>query len=90
MSARGELVEPCGQGSDAKIQSISFDGILILIQGTEFFMSFTQFPWFLEATIEQICNFQFYHGKYLHWPDLDVDTSIDVLKNPSLYPLKYF
>ncbi len=74
---------------NAEIQNISRHGIWILVNNEEFFMPFTEFPWFLKATIEQICTVEFLHGHHLHWPLLDVDIDVDALKHPELYPLKY-
>ncbi len=75
--------------SKAEIQNISSQGIWILVNGTEFFMPFVEFPWFLKATIEQIYRIEFFHDKHLHWPALDIDIDIESLKNPASYPLKY-
>ena len=75
--------------ASAEVQNISQHGIWILVNGQEFFLSFIEFPWFLRATIEQIYNLQFFHGKHLHWPSLDVDIELEALKYPDAYPLKY-
>jgi len=61
----------------------------ILVNEHEFFIPFKEFPWFLKATIEQIYNMEFFHGKHLHWPSLDVDIDVESLKNLEAYPLKY-
>lgn len=74
---------------NVEIQNISRHGIRILAIDREFFMPFTEFPWFLEATIEQIYNVEFFHGKHLHWPALGVDIELESLVHPELYPLKY-
>jgi hypothetical protein len=73
----------------AEIQNISLHGIWILVNDEEFFMPFTEFPWFLKATIEQIYTVEFFHGHHLHWPILDIDIDTDMLRNPDKYPLKY-
>lgn len=73
----------------AEIQNISSQGIWIFVNGQEFYMPFEDFPWFLKATIEQIYNLQFFHGKHLHWPSLDIDIDLESLKYPEMYPLKY-
>jgi hypothetical protein len=74
---------------DAQIQNISNHGIWVLVGDKEYFMPFSEFPWFLKATVEQIYNLQFFHNHHLHWPDLDVDVDVESLKNPQAYPLKY-
>ena len=76
--------------SDAiEIQNISNQGIWIFVHEKEVFIPFSEFPWFLKATVQQIYNLEFFHGKHLHWPDLDVDIDLESLKSPELYPLKY-
>lgn len=72
----------------AEIQNISQHGMWVLVGEQEFFMPFVEFPWFMQATIAQIYNLQFFHGHHLHWPDLDVDIDVDALQNPHKYPLK--
>ena len=52
-------------------------------------MPFSLFPWFLNATIGQIYNFQVFHETHIHWPELDIDIDVNSIKNPTAYPLKY-
>lgn len=73
----------------AEVQNISNKGIWVLVGDEEFFMPFEEFPWFLSATIEQIYTLEFFHGKHLYWPKLDVDIEVESLKNLESYPLKY-
>ena len=73
----------------AEIQNISNHGIWVLVNDQEFFMPFTEFPWFLKATIEQIYNLEFFHNQHLHWPALDIDIDIESLKHLDSYPLTF-
>lgn len=73
----------------AEVQNISQQGIWIWVINKEFFLPFTQFPWFKKATIEQIYNLELFHGKHLHWPTLDIDIDLESLKHPEAYPLMY-
>jgi hypothetical protein len=73
----------------AEIQNISQHGIWILVHQQEFFMPFTEFPWFLKATLEQMYHLEFLHEHHLYWPDLDIDIDVDSLSHPDKYPLKY-
>lgn len=75
--------------NSAEIQAISSQGIWILANDQEFFIAYQEFPWFLRATIEQIYNLEFFHGKHLHWPALDIDIDLESLKHLEAYPLKY-
>ena len=73
--------------SVVEIQVISKFGFWIFVNDQEFFVSFDEFPWFQKATINQIYDFQFYHGRHLYWPILDIDVSLESLKYPEKYPL---
>ena len=75
--------------SVAEVQNISDHGIWVLIKDSEFFIPFSEFPWFLKATIEQIYNLEIFDKNHLYWPSLDIDIDIDSLKQLDAYPLKY-
>lgn len=62
-------------------------GLWLAIRDNEYFLDYTNFPWFRTATIEQICDLEFLHGHHLHWPQLDIDLDECQLKNPARYPL---
>ena len=75
--------------SKAEVQNISDQGVWIFVRDKEFFLPFTEFPWFLKATIEQIYNLEYSDNKHLHWPALDIDIDLDSIMNLGQYPLKY-
>ena len=74
---------------NVEVENISQHGIWIVIGDQEYFLQFNKYPWFQKATIDQIYNVEFYHGKHLHWPLLDIDIDLESLKYPDAYPLKY-
>lgn len=74
--------------SAAEIQNISEFGIWMLIDQVEYFLSFKEFPWFEQASVQQIYNFEFLFGRHLYWPDLDIDIGLEVLNSPEKFPLK--
>jgi len=51
-------------------------------------MSFQQYPYFKDQTLNSIQKVQLLHGYHLYWPDLDVDLEIDNLENPGKYKLR--
>ena len=65
------------------------NGIWLLVANVEYFLPYSEYQWFKDATISEIYNVDFLHGHHLHWPDLDVDLDIDSLKSPEKYPLKF-
>ena len=52
-------------------------------------MPYDEFPWFKDASIDQIHNVQEPHPGHLYWPDLDVDLDVKSIIDPNQYPLKY-
>lgn len=70
-----------------ELANVSEHGFWLLLEGKEFFMTFAQFPWFKQATIEQIADVQLLHGSHLYWPQLDVDLSKKIIEDPDKYKL---
>jgi hypothetical protein len=54
----------------------------------EYFLSFKDFPYFRDQTLNSIQNVQLRHGYHLSWPDPDIDLEIDNLENVEKYPLR--
>jgi Protein of unknown function (DUF2442) len=72
---------------EVEILNVSPFGIWILVQGREFLMKFEQFPWFKNATLQQIFDVEMPHSGHLYWPQLDIDLSTKSLSDPDLFPL---
>jgi hypothetical protein len=73
--------------SKAEIVNVSKDGLWMLVQGEEYFLPYRKHPWFERATVKELYNFQFLHGRLLHWPALNVDLALDSFRHPEKYPL---
>ena len=73
----------------AEVTQISPHGIWLLVNGTEYFLPYEDFPWFKKATIGEIHHVQLNRGFHLRWPDLDVDLELDSLHHLEQYPLVY-
>jgi hypothetical protein len=73
--------------SPAEVTNIDSHGIWVLICDEEYFLPYEDFSWFKSAKVEDILNVELHHGVHLHWPALDVDLSVESLKNPGKYPL---
>ncbi|HXW53706.1 MAG TPA: DUF2442 domain-containing protein [Myxococcota bacterium] len=70
-----------------EVVNLSPFGFWIYADNREFFLSFEKFPWFRQATIQQICNIVCEHKDHFHWPELDIDLDLDRIANPDRYPL---
>ena len=50
-------------------------------------MPFEKFPWFKKATIEQLTEVEWPAENHPYWPQLDVDVSVESIRNPEAFPL---
>ena len=73
--------------SDTEVTNISKHGFWLLLDGSEHFVSFEQFPWFEEAAVGAILVVERPQPHHLHWPRLDVDLTVDSIIHPERYPL---
>jgi len=73
---------------ETEVTNISNHGLWILSQGKELFLSYEQFPWFKDQTINDITKVE-HHGRgILYWPELDVDLSLEIIEHPERFPLQ--
>jgi hypothetical protein len=73
--------------SAAEVTNISKYGFWMLVGEEELLLSFEQFPWFKQATVEQITHVERPTPNHLYWPSLDVDLSVDSIRRPGDFPL---
>ncbi len=72
-----------------EITNISEHGFWILLEKKEYFLPFKEYLWFFNAKISSLINVELIHNHHLHWPELDVDLSTEILAYPERYPLSY-
>jgi hypothetical protein len=73
--------------SRVEVSNVSRHGLWLLTGDEELFVSFEHFPWFRSATIEQISRVELPTADHLHWPLLDIDLSIQSIRDPASFPL---
>jgi hypothetical protein len=76
----------CGT-SLVEVTNISPYGFWLLIAEEELFLPYTEFPWFKEAPVGKTCAVVLQHQEHLYWPALDIDLSIESIRNPDAFPL---
>ena len=79
---------PGAATSEAEVTNISKHGFWLLVDDRELFLPFAEFPWFKRAPIEAILRLDRPTAGHLHWPDLDIDLSLNSIEHPERYPLK--
>ena len=73
--------------SAIEVSLVSNQGFWLLAEDEELFLSYTDFPWFKDATIAQITNVERPSADHLYWPSLDIDLSVESVRDPSKFPL---
>jgi hypothetical protein len=72
-----------------EICNISGQGIWILVAQKEYFLPYSDFPWFKDATVAEITEVKLLHGHHLYWPSIEVDLELDCIENVEKYPLVF-
>lgn len=67
--------------------SNSYKGFWLLLGDEELFVSYEEFPWFKKATMEQISSIEWPMPDHLYWPLMDIDLSVESIRDPGKFPL---
>ncbi len=73
----------------AKVLVVTENGMLIALTTGDYFMPYTQFPWFKEAKVSEVMQVVAVGDDALRWDALDVDLEIESIIQPEKYPLIY-
>lgn len=71
-----------------EVTHVSGNGLWLLLDDEELFLPYAEFPWFKQATIEQLCQVERPTADHLYWPALDVDLSVNSVRDPTAFPLR--
>ena len=74
--------------SQIEVTNVDGQGLWLLAEGKEYFLAHEDFPWFKESKLADVLNVELYSEGHIYWPALDVDLSVEIIENPSRYPLK--
>ncbi len=75
--------------SEVEVINVDTFGIWLLVQGKEYLLPYSEYPWFRDARIGDILNVAFLHEDHLHWSALDVDLCLESLQQPEGFRLIY-
>ena len=73
--------------SAPEVTHVSKHGLWLLLGNEELLLPFKKFPWFKQATIEQIEDVEWPSPDHLYWPKVDIDLSAESIRNPESFPL---
>lgn len=72
---------------EIEVSVASNKGFWLLIENEELFVAYSEFPWFKQSTIKEITTIERPTPNHLYWPLLDVDLSINSVRDLSAFPL---
>ncbi len=75
------------QSTSASVLMINTQGIMISVQGCDYFLSYNRIPWMKDARISDVLNIRMSGRSAIEWEALGVDLEIESLKHPERYPL---
>ena len=73
--------------SAVEVTNVSQHGMWLFLGEEEFMLPFEKFPWFRQATIAQLSQVEWPSANHLYWPQLDIDLSVESIRNPDAFPL---
>ena len=73
--------------SDVEVTNISNRALSLLCRSKQMFLSYEQFPWFLNQPVKAILNVEEVSPSHFYWPDIDIDLTEEIIDHPERYPL---
>ena len=73
---------------EAEVTNVSRHCFWLLLGDEELAVPYAEFPWFRNATIEQLSDVQRPTEDHLYWPQLDIDLSVESIRKPASFPMK--
>ena len=75
------------QHTSVAVLMINAQGMMLSVQGQDYFVSYNRVPWLRDARVSSALNVRMSGSRAIEWPELDVDLEIESLKHPERYPL---
>lgn len=75
------------QNTSVSVLMINMQGIMLSVQGRDYFLSYNRVPWMKDARISDVLNVKMCGHSAIEWETLGVDLEIESLKHPERYPL---
>ena len=75
------------QNTSVSVLMINAQGIMLSVQGNDYFISYNRMPWLKDARISDVLNVRMSGRSAIEWTSLDIDLEIESLKHPERYRL---
>jgi hypothetical protein len=75
--------------SACEVTNVSRFGFWLVIDDREYFVPFTDYPGFRDATMSQIYAIERIAPDQICWPALDVDIDLKALEHSETFPLVF-
>jgi len=66
---------------------ISSHSVWLLTDQEELFMSYQDFPWFKNQPVNAIIEVEEVSQGHFYWSKIDIDLTVEMIKNPAKFPL---
>ena len=73
--------------SQVEILYLTQHGFSLVLDGEALHLRFADFPWFEGVPLEELHAVQRPAAGHLYWPALDVDLSLESIRDPAAFPL---
>jgi hypothetical protein len=70
-----------------EVTNLTKFGLWLMLDNEELYMDYQDFPWFRNASAQDIFNVERPSEKHLYWPTLDIDLTVDSIRRPQDFPL---
>ena len=74
-------------GWNSRMVRAACDACGLSLGDEELLLPYDIFPWFKQATVDQITHLERPTPDHLYWPRLDVDLSVNSIRRPQDFPL---
>lgn len=80
--------EPHGANTlRVEVLSISHEGVELLLDDRRLHLSLQHFPWFRDASPDDIRHVERPSENHQYWPALDIDIAVESIEYPERYSL---
>ena len=73
----------------AEVRMITGDGLLLCIEGRNYFASFKDFPFLGELPVAELFDVDYCGHGHIRWENADIDLNTEILAAPDAFPVSF-